>query len=62
MMSQALLKALALAAGPLDQEEAETAGCHSPCLFLLLLSLGAHSPRGQRGPSPSPGGEIKMEI
>lgn len=52
-MFQALPKALDLAAGLLGQEEAETAGCHS--LLFLLLSLGVLSPRGQVGPSPSPG-------
>lgn len=55
-MSQALLKALDLAASLLGWEEAETAGCDSPCLFLLLLSLGVHSPRGWMGPSPTLGG------
>lgn len=49
-MSQALLKALDLAPGLLGWEEAETAGCDSLCLSLLLLSLGVCSPRGQVSP------------
>lgn len=61
-MSQALLKALDLAASLLGWEEAETAGCDSPCLFLLLLSLGVHSPRGWMGPSPTLGGVNKRKI
>lgn len=55
-MSQALLKALDLPAGLLGREEAETAGCHPPCLFLLLLSLGVLSLLRQVGPSLSPEG------
>lgn len=49
-MSQALLKALDLAAG-LGREEAETAGCQSPCLFLLLFVGGSTLPLGRPGPA-----------